>query len=45
MIKTSKHFLSKYKIEDRPCRFDIVTIVLPQKGRIHTKHYENVFTP
>jgi putative endonuclease len=45
MIKTSRYFLSTHKIEERPCRFDIVTVVLPEKGRVKTKHYENVFAP
>lgn len=45
MIKASRYFLSTHKIEERPCRFDIVTVVLPKKGRVRTKHYENAFVP
>jgi putative endonuclease len=45
MIKASRYFLSMHKIEERPCRFDIVTVVLPQKGRVRTRHHQNVFVP
>jgi len=45
MIKTSRYFLSRYKIKERPCRFDIVTVVLPEKGRVLTRHYKSVFAP
>jgi putative endonuclease len=45
MVKTSRYFLSSYKIEQRPCRFDIITVVIPKKGRVQTRHYESVFAP
>ena len=45
MIKTSRYFLSTHKIEERPCRFDIVTVVIPKKGRVQTRHHQNVFVP
>jgi putative endonuclease len=45
MIKASRYFLSRHKIEERPCRFDIVMVVLPEKGRVQTRHYENIFVP
>jgi putative endonuclease len=44
MVKASRYFLSSHKIEERPCRFDVVTVVLPEKGRVQTRHYENAFT-
>jgi len=45
MLRAARYFLSSHKIEERPCRFDVVTVVLPEKGRVRTKHYENAFTP
>ena len=44
MYITAQHFLKTYKIEDRPCRFDVVTVVLGQTGPVQIRHYENAFT-
>ena len=43
--KAARYFLSTQNIENRPLRFDIVTIVLGQKGRPQLRHYENAFVP
>ena len=43
LMRTAKYFLAAHKIEDRPYRFDIVAIVLGQKGRPRIRHYENAF--
>jgi putative endonuclease len=42
---TARYFLTTHKVENRPFRFDIVTIVLGQKGREQINHYENAFVP
>ena len=43
--RAARYFLSTQKIENRPLRFDIVTIVLGQKGRPQLRHYKNAFVP
>jgi len=43
--RTARYFLATHNIENRPFRFDAVTIVLGQKGREQIKHYENIFVP
>ena len=43
--KTARYFLASNNIQDRPFRFDIVTIVLGQSGRPQIRHYENAFVP
>ena len=43
LIKTAKYFLKTYDIENRPCRFDIVTIVLDKTKHERISHYENAF--
>jgi putative endonuclease len=43
--KTARYFLASNDIQDRPCRFDIVTIVLGRTGRPQIRHYENAFVP
>jgi len=45
LLRTARYFLATHKVEDRPFRFDIVTIVLGQKGREQINHYENAFVP
>lgn len=43
--RAARYFLASNDIQDRPCRFDIVTIVLGQTGRPQIRHYENAFVP
>lgn len=45
MFRVSQHFCREYKIKDRPLRFDVVAIVLAEKGRPELRHYENAFRP
>lgn len=43
--RTAKCFLKQFKISDRPLRFDIITVILPEKGRPLIQHYPNAFRP
>ena len=45
LLRTARYFLAIHKIENRPFRFDVVTIVLGQAGPAQIKHYENAFVP
>ena len=45
MLRTARYFLATNDIEDRPFRFDVVTIVLGEKGPAQLRHYENAFVP
>jgi len=45
LTRTARHFLCANNIRNRPCRFDVVTIVLPKSGTEQIKHYPNAFTP
>ena len=45
LLRTARYFLATHKIENRPFRFDVVTIVLGRKGRPQIRHYENAFVP
>ena len=45
MIRTARYFLTTHNIENRAFRFDVVTIVLGQKGKPEINHYENAFVP
>ncbi len=45
LLRTARYFLKNNNIDDRPFRFDIVTIVLPPKGPPQIRHYENALVP
>ena len=45
MHRAARYFLATHDIENRPFRFDVMTIVLGEKGRPQIRHYENVFVP
>ncbi|MCK5173166.1 MAG: YraN family protein [Planctomycetes bacterium] len=45
MASAARHFLTTYKIKDRPLRFDIVAVILPPKGSPEIRHYKKAFTP
>ena len=45
LIRTARYFLATHDIDNRPFRFDVITIVLGQKGRPQTRYYKNAFRP
>jgi putative endonuclease len=45
MASAARIFTLKYKIENRPLRFDVVAIVLGPKGPPTIRHYRRAFVP
>ncbi|HON90139.1 MAG TPA: YraN family protein [Sedimentisphaerales bacterium] len=45
VARAARHFLAVHKIEDRPLRFDVVTLILGRHGPPQIRHYENAFVP
>jgi putative endonuclease len=45
LVRTARYFLATHKIDNRPFRFDVVAIVLNQKGSPQIRHYQNAFVP
>ena len=43
MIAAARYFLQVHDLFGRPCRFDVVVVVIPEKGRESIRHYENAF--
>jgi len=43
--QTARYFLAVHKIEDRPLRFDVVTLILGRSGPPQIQHYPNAFVP
>ncbi len=45
LLRTARYFLATHDIDDRPFRFDVVTIVLAPKGTPQIRYYKNAFVP
>ena len=45
VARAARHFLAVHRIEDRPLRFDVVTLVLGRHGPPQIHHFENAFVP
>ena len=43
--RAARYFLATNNIRNRPCRFDVVAIVLGRAGPVQIRHYENAFVP
>jgi len=45
LLRTARYFLATHDIDDRPFRFDVITIVLGPKGTPQIRYYKNAFRP
>jgi len=45
IARAARYFLARHDIQDRICRYDVVTIVVGDSGRPEIRHYENAFSP
>jgi putative endonuclease len=45
LIKAARSFVRKYKLADRPLRFDVAVVIVPPAGAVKIRHYTNVFVP
>lgn len=43
MSHTARYFLTVHEIQNRPYRFDVVTITLGQRGPAEIRYYKNAF--
>ena len=41
--RAAKYYLATHDLHDRYCRFDVVTVVVPQSGRPQVTLYRNAF--
>lgn len=42
---TARHFLAAHRIEDRPLRFDVMTLILGPSGPPQIEHFPGAFVP
>lgn len=45
LLKAAQWFLHRKRWDDKPCRFDIVAVVLPASGEPEIEHFPAAFTP
>jgi len=45
LTRVARYFLLANDISNRPCRFDIITIVLGRSGPPQIRHYKTAFIP
>ena len=43
--RAARYFLVAHKVEDRPLRFDVITLILGRSGPPNIQHYPNAFVP
>jgi putative endonuclease len=41
----ARFFLMERQVHDRPCRFDVVTVLRPARGSPHIEHFEDARRP
>jgi putative endonuclease len=45
VAKAARYFIAAHRIEDRPQRFDVITLILGRRGAPQIRHFENAFVP
>ena len=45
MASTARWFTNQYDLKDRLMRFDVMAVVLGEKGPVEVRHYKNAFMP
>lgn len=45
LLRAAKWFLTRKRWADRPCRFDVVAVVLPEAGEAEIEHFPGAFAP
>ena len=44
IISAARYFVQANNLHDYPCRFDVVAVVKPDKGKVVVRHQENAFS-
>ena len=45
LLRAAQWFLNRKRWTDKPCRFDIVAVVLPEEGEPEIDHFPDAFVP
>jgi len=41
----ARQFIHAHNLYDFPCRFDVVVVIVPERGKPNIRHWKNVFLP
>ncbi|MEW6252096.1 MAG: YraN family protein [Planctomycetota bacterium] len=44
-LRAARWFMHEKRWDDRPCRFDVVTVILPPSGQPQIAHFPDAFLP
>ena len=45
MTAAAKHFIRAHELQDCPCRFDVVAVLMDEHNKAQITHYPNAFGP
>jgi len=45
LFRIAQWYLHHKKLDDRPCRFDVTSVVIPREGEVEIEHFEDAFLP
>jgi putative endonuclease len=45
MVRTARWFVNARGLESRPCRFDVLTVTVPEGGDAQIEHFPDAFAP
>jgi putative endonuclease len=43
ILKSARYYIKRYGIHDVPCRFDVVSVLVPKEGEVSLELIENAF--
>ena len=43
ILKSARYYLMRYRVRDVPCRFDVVSVLLPKEGVAELEIIQNAF--
>lgn len=45
IMRAARYFMTHPAAADRPCRFDVISVSFPVRGKPRIEHYEDAFQP
>lgn len=45
LIRAARWYATQHRLRERPCRFDVVSIVRPKDGPARVEHFTDAFAP
>ncbi len=45
LAKAARWYTALHRCDDRPCRFDVVSVIIPPEGQPEIEHFTDVFAP